>query len=588
MQDREANRLEALYQLNLLDTPPSESFDRITRLASQLFDLPIAAVSLTDRDRQWFKSRVGVDHWSIPRDKAPCAEVAETADTLIVPDMLADKCYVSSGLAAVGIRFYAGAPLMTRDGYSLGALCVLGTEPRSVSETEKRALNDLASMVMAQIELQHAFGRIDPLSGLPNRRQFEDDVADLARDDPMSTRIAVLADIALPAQIDNAVRALGSSEIEVIIKEKARSLGSRTGHDGKIYHVAATQFAFLAPSDATIADYANAMRSDLDGSLHASAITFPMTPAVGITSFQLGAISAGDVLRMASSAVQDARDAKLPISVYSQDSDGLHQRRFQLVQDFRQALAKDGNQLRLVYQPKLDLATGALIGAEALLRWDHPALGAISPAEFVPLIEHSSLGRALTEWVLDKALLQLAAWPDTVSAFRMAINVSAENLGEVDFVQRVQLALLRHQVRPAQLELEITESAVMGEPEAALAQLAMLAEIGIQIAIDDFGTGYSSMSYLQKMPAHVVKIDRSFIQNLAIEDRDQSLVRSMINLSHELGFKVVAEGIETPHCAQILADLGCDEAQGYLFGRPMEANDFACWTAKRTEIPAVA
>lgn len=432
MQEREARRLEALYELNLLDTPPSESFDRITRLASQLFGLPIAAVSLTDRDCQWFKSRVGVDHCSIPREKAPCGEVAETADTLIVPDMLADSCYATSGLAAAGIRFYAGAPLMTRDGYSLGALCVLGTEPRSVSETEKRALSDLASMVMAQIELQHAFGRIDPLSGLPNRRQFEDDVADLARDNPSAIRMAVLVDIALPAQIDHAVRALGSSEIDASIKDKARSLLIRPGHDGTMYHVGATQFAFLAPADANIIEYSQLLRAELDTSMKRSAITFPMTSAVGITSFQLGALSAGDVLRMASSAVQDARDAKVPISVYSQDSDSLHRRRFALVQDFKQALGQN-DQLRLVYQPKVQLASGRLIGAEALLRWNHPTLGPISPAEFVPLIEHSSLGRVMTDWVLDKALAQLAAWHDAGSLFRMAVNVSAENLAEVDF-----------------------------------------------------------------------------------------------------------------------------------------------------------
>ena len=169
-------RLAALHQLGLLDTAPTEAFDRITRMASQLFGLPIAAVSLTDSDRQWFKSRVGVDHCSIPRDRAPCAQVAESSHDLVIPDLLLDPCFRDSVLASAGVRFYAGAPLTTREGFCLGAMCVLGPEPRQTSEAEMASLHDLAAMVMAQIELQHAFGRVDPLSGLPNHNQFIEDL----------------------------------------------------------------------------------------------------------------------------------------------------------------------------------------------------------------------------------------------------------------------------------------------------------------------------------------------------------------------------------------------------------------------------
>lgn len=573
MQKQEARRLEVLYQLNLLDTPPSESFDRITRLASQLFDLPIAAVSLTDRDRQWFKSRVGVEHWSIPRESAPCAQVAETAGTLVVPDLLADACYATSGLAASGIRFYAGAALKTREGYGLGALCVLGTEPRTVSENETKALEDLAAMVMAQIELQHAFGRIDPLSGLANRMQFEDDLSDLARDAPSATRVAVLVDVALPAQIDNAARALGSSQVDVMLRDKVHALLALPGHGGRMYHVANTQFAFLAPDVAAAIDFSHALHSGTGAAREASTIAFPMTAAVGIAAFRLGELPAGDVLRMASSAVQDARDANVPRSLYSRETDGLHRRRFSLVQDFEAALEAE-DQLRLVFQPKVRLADREVIGAEALLRWNHPTLGPVSPGEFVPLIEHSSLGRGMTEWVMEKALSQLAAWRQTNGNFRMAVNVSAVNLAEADFVQRVERALLRHGIRPAQLELEVTESALMSEPEAAIAQLGALADVGVKIAIDDFGTGYSSMSYLQKVPANFVKIDRSFMEDLPCDERNQSLVRSMVNLTHELGFEVVAEGVETSECAFILGEMKCDEAQGYFFGWPVDAGEF--------------
>ncbi|RZA30414.1 MAG: GAF domain-containing protein, partial [Lysobacteraceae bacterium] len=161
----EASRIEALRQLELLDTAPSEAFDRITRMASRLFELPIAAVSLTDTDRQWFKSKVGVEHDAIPRLKAPCAAVADSGAMLEVPDLLESASFRDSPLADSGIRFYLGAPLVTRSGHCLGAMCVLGTEPRAVTEADRSTLTDLAAMVMAQVELQHALGRVDPVSG---------------------------------------------------------------------------------------------------------------------------------------------------------------------------------------------------------------------------------------------------------------------------------------------------------------------------------------------------------------------------------------------------------------------------------------
>jgi GAF domain-containing protein len=242
-------RLNALYQLNLLDTAASESFDRITRMASQLFNLPISAVSLTDHDRQWFKSRVGIPHDMIARKKAPCSQVAENTETLVIPDLLEDAFYKDCPIALDGIRFYAGAPLVTSDGQGLGALCVLGTEPREVTQVELAALNDLAAMVMAQIELQHAFGRIDPLSGLPNRVQFLDDIADLARDKPGERRLAVLLDLSRPEQINNMVRVMGPSHVDDMVRDAALELRATLPPASTAYHVAATQFAYLAAPD---------------------------------------------------------------------------------------------------------------------------------------------------------------------------------------------------------------------------------------------------------------------------------------------------------------------------------------------------
>lgn len=243
----EKARLDALRQLRLLDTPPSESFDRITRMASRIFDLPVAAVSLTDHDRQWFKSRVGVDHDHIPRDKAPCAQIAESTAPLVIEDFLLDPCYANSVLGRSGTRFYAGAPLITKDGFGLGALCVLGTEPRQATESEMAALVDLAAMVMTQIELQHAFGRIDPVSGLPTRTQCVEDLADLARDRPGEHRFAVVVDVARDNQIGRITRTMGGSRVDELIREASNALQAALGSDRTAYHVGTAQFAFLSP-----------------------------------------------------------------------------------------------------------------------------------------------------------------------------------------------------------------------------------------------------------------------------------------------------------------------------------------------------
>jgi len=576
MQTKEEARLGALHQLGLLDTSPSEAFDRITRMAGQLFALPIAAVSLTDFDRQWFKSRVGVDHWSIPRNKAPCAQVAESSGAVVVPDLLDDPCYRDSPLAHKGVRFYAGAPLTTSDGFCLGAMCVLGLEPRQASESEMASLSDLAAMVMAQIELQHAFGRIDPLSGMANRIQFVEDLEDLARDCPGARRFAVLLDLASPEQLNNAVRVMGPAYLDDMVAESARAIRSAMGSGRTAYYVAATQFALLAPSDAEEQPYIATLTEWLKKVRSSSDSRFVTTTAIGVVPFVLGQVQPRDLLRMAHSTAQNAREAEAKVSVYSADQDVAHRRRFTLLNAFGAALEESG-QLRLLYQPRIDLASRACVGAEALLRWTHPSLGPISPGEFIPLVEQTSMIKGTTAWVLEHALEQLAAWRDAGLDLKLSLNVSAANLLEQDFVGRVVAGVAEHSLEAGSVELEITESAVMKDAGQGLAVLEGIASAGLRLAIDDFGTGYSSLSYLQRLPAQIVKIDQSFMRDLAADERKHVLVETMISLSHDLGYRVVAEGVETRMVLDVLERAHCDEAQGYLFGHPMEPSDFTTW-----------
>ncbi|MEE7449044.1 sensor domain-containing phosphodiesterase [Methylobacterium radiotolerans] len=572
----EDERLKALVQLNLLDTPPSESFDRITRTASQIFGLPIAAISLTDRDRQWFKSRLGVDHCSIPREGAPCAQVAETSDILVIPDFEKDALYADSQLCRSGIRFYAGAPLITREGHSLGALCVLGTQPRTTTASEIAALRDLAAMVMTQIELQHAFGRIDPLTSLPSRTQLLEDLDDLADERPDEERLAVLVDLARPEQISAYARVMGPDRVDDLVQEAAQELRRLVGRERKLYHTAAMQFAFLAATGTQTDAYVRRLTDEHRAARQRSLTGMLLTSAIGLCAFTPRAMRPQHVLRALYSAVQDARSSPELVSVYSSATDEAYQRRYRLLQDFGPALRTD-EQLRLVFQPRIDLSTGRCVSAEALLRWNHPVLGPVSPGEFVPVIEHSSHAQAMTAFVLDTALAQARRWHDAGHELAISVNVSAANLNEAAFGNSVKASVQRHGLTPERLELEVTESAVMQDARQARHQLDALAIAGIRLAIDDFGTGYSSLAYLQSIPAHVVKIDQSFVRKLEDGERERSLVRSMIGLSHDLGYRVVAEGVETAAAADCLKAMGCDEAQGYLFARPIETDLFASW-----------
>jgi len=576
----EAARLDALRRLELLDTPPSEAFDRITRMAAQLFNLPIAAISLTDSHRQWFKSKVGVEHDTIPRIKAPCAMVADGGEMVVVPDLLEHDCLHDSGLAQGGIRFYAGAPLVTSEGYCLGAMCVLGTEPRQVTAQETQTLKDLATMVMSQIELQYALGRVDPVSGLPNRNQFIIDFSDLELSEPADDlRLAALVSLASPQQISDAHRVMGSGYIDEMVRDAVPQL--RLAGAGKVYQVGTTQFAFIAPRAAALDTFRAQMQSWLDARSGFGQARFMTTTTVGIAPFTVGQTEGLDLLRNMHSAAHDALAAEHSVRVFSTEHDEILQRRFWLVNAFGAALDSP-DQLHLVFQPKVALQDGECAGVEALLRWTHPDKGFISPGEFIPVIETTSLARATTEWVLEAALRQIVAWrADGLQPLQVAVNVSAVNLEEPDFCERVLAMLARHGLGPECLAIELTESALMRNPKMAQATLERLGRAGIQLAIDDFGTGYSSLAYLQSLPANVVKIDQSFMRDIVQDERRRALVQTMIKLSHDLGHKVVAEGVETVEVEDFLRAAGRDEVQGYLHARPLAAEALVAWLAGR-------
>ena len=546
-------------------------------MASQIFNVPIAAVSLTDEDRQWFKSRVGSGPQT-PRDKAPCAEVTRLGDMLIVSDISKDSRFKGGTLDRQGVRFYAGAPLTTRDGFTLGAMCVLDTKPRTLSQDEADLLTDLAAMVMAQVELQHSFGRIDPASGLPNRNQFMEDLDDMARDAKGEGRVAILIDLVGPVPLRDAMRVYGPSHIDALVKTAVIESRARLRPEATLYHVGATQFASILTGSTASQVQASIVEHFKDMLVTLGLERMMADPVVGIMPFQLGEVTSAQVLRGAHAAAHDAREGGLSAGIYSLSIDELHHRRISLVQAMGPALTKSGS-LSLVYQPRIDLRSGRCHSAEALLRWTDPELGQVSPGEFIPVIEMTDLARPLTDWVIDHALAQAAQWQSIDLHIKISVNVSPANLEEDDFAERLAAGLERHGLAGDAIEIEFTESALIRNKVMILENLRRIRDLGVVCAIDDFGTGYSSFAYLKDIPAQIIKIDQAFIKDLVAGNQDSTLVRGIIAMAQDLGLRVVAEGVETQTAMDVLRAANCDEAQGYLIARPLTPDAFERWLA---------
>jgi EAL domain-containing protein (putative c-di-GMP-specific phosphodiesterase class I)/GGDEF domain-containing protein len=583
--ENEEARQNALRNLGLLDTPPSESFDRITRLAARLLGAPVSTISLTDHDRQWFKSRFGVELAEIPRAEAPCNYAIHDDKVFIVPDLLKDDRFKTSVLANAGIRFYAGAPLITRTGYALGTLCVIDDRPRVMSDDEARLLVDLAAMVMTQIEVQNTIGRIHPASGLPNEYQFFEDLEDLIARHPDERRAGLLIELASQRQITHGLRVVGAAYAEELMRNATATLRRSLGDVLRIYHVGPTRCAILLDESA-IADIdglVDAIDAALRGMISYSEVPISPDPIMGAYVFALRDVeNSRDVLRRLFSAADDARKSGVRTAFYNEIVDRAHARSFALIGDMRAALA-DTRQFSLVYQPVVDFASGKCVGAEALLRWRHKTLGDVGPAEFIPLAEETALIGPLTAWVIDTALGQSAQWARTGQHPKISINISVRNLDESDFAEDLAGLLTKHGVDSRAVQIEFTESVLVGYSARALEQVHALKEMGISIAIDDFGTGYSGLSYLQQLPATTLKIDQSFIKSLATSEHDQKLVRAIIYMAHDLGYRVVAEGVENPEAYDMLASWHCDEAQGYLIAHPLAPAAMEAWFEASTK-----
>jgi EAL domain-containing protein (putative c-di-GMP-specific phosphodiesterase class I)/GGDEF domain-containing protein len=580
----EPDRLASLRRLELLDTPPEPAFDRLTRLAATLLDVPIALISFIDEKRQWLKSRVGSTLTEIPRDQSFCAHAIAAEDMLVVGDATQDPRF-SAGPLVVGdphVRFYAGVPLRTRDGLALGALSVLDSTPRAgLSQKQAEALRDLAVQAMALIESRHLVGEVHPASGLPNRFRFVKDIGDAIAKTPAIAIVVI--DTATPNQYADLERTLGEGEAASFEAASATRITERLPARTGLYHLSSARFGCLldAGSPSQAQNVLDGLAYHLRRPGGRREIPFATSIGIGAAYYPHDGADAAELVRSATSGAQASLTGKKPWCAYSPVFDLASRRRSHLLRDIGPALASDG-QLRLVYQPKTDLRTSRCIGAEALMRWTHPTLGEIPPSEAIPLIEQTALVHALTDWELGTALPEVARLRAAGLDVPISVNVSVLGLEDEQFVARLTTLLDHHGIRPEWIDIEVTESALMKDPVRISRRLNDVRSMGVTIGIDDFGVGYSTLSYLKYIPATHVKIDQLFVTRLIGNKDDQAIVLSTVNLAHELGLLVIAEGIEDGEVYSWLREHGCDIGQGNAISPPLEMARFERWVRAQT------
>ena len=418
----------------------------------------------------------------------------------------------------------------------------------------------------------YRLARHDVLTGLPNRMLFNEEVARAAhRAKRRGDAVAVLLiDLERFSAINNT---LGAASGDEVLREVARRLTS--GFEGSLAaRVGGDEYALLCPSAATT-DRAVALADEVLAGLEAPVLldrfSLDVEASVGVAVLGEHAEDPAVLVQRADLALAHARSHGSRVEVYTPAMERSDAPRLKLLGQVRGALA--AGQFLLHYQPKVDLQDRRITGVEALVRWQHPELGLLAPDRFIELIEQTSLIGPLTFEVIEQALRQIAAWRRRGIVLEVAVNLSARNLLDPDLSSRVAGLLLAHGVAAEQLVVEITESAAMSDPDRGVRVLEALREMGVGVAIDDFGTGNASFEYIAELPATELKIDRSFVTDILTRSRDRAIVRSTIDLGRNLGLTVVAEGIESEETLECLAADGCHMGQGFLFARPLPAEE---------------
>ncbi|MET0291004.1 MAG: EAL domain-containing protein [Steroidobacteraceae bacterium] len=442
-----------------------------------------------------------------------------------------------------------------------------------------RARKHDAQLDEANAKLRYA-GLHDVLTGLPNRSLLRERMAQLIDAATLrSTRCAVM--IVNLDRFKAVNDSLGQAAGDQVLCEVTSRLRSVLRPTDTVARTGSDEFVILrdAVRDSSEVDLlASGIQREIAREIHVEGSELQITCSTGIALFPSDGRDVATLLRHAGAALQHGKSTgSQQRSFYQPQMDRFARERLAVETGLRRALAND--EFVLHYQPKLEVATNRITGAEALIRWRHPQRGLVPPAEFIPVAEETGLITPMTEWALREATRQMRAWQDAgMAPLRVSVNLSAGLLGHPDLEALVMDAVSHAELDPTLLELELTESAVMRDPERSIEVLRSLVRRGLRISVDDFGTGYSSLSYLRRLPLHVLKVDRSFIRDVVSNHEDAEITRSIVSLAHSLKLQVTAEGVETDRQLAFLKSLGCDEYQGFLASAAVPADDFAALT----------
>lgn len=584
--EHESDRQRRVNDLCLTSHDQDPVFDRLVQLAATCLNVPIALVSILDNQRQWFLAHVGMGVRETPRSQSFCAYAVLQTFPLQVTDALEDPRFRDNPLVTgpPGIRFYAGVPLVTDDGLALGSLCVIDTKPRAqLNESELAILQQLADLVMSRITSLRDSSFTDATTKLPNEARLGNDIFVLQQRTTQGNLI--LVDVFSLLYVKDVLKALGYAFFNQLLVETTRTLQALLPSGASLYKASPTRFAVLLEDASAESCEALGCRllDALKQSVFCQGIPVHTQVAIGILSLRPSVADHANWLRLSIGAADYARSLSEKWAWFRPELDSAHQRSFALLSGISAALlARD--QFSLEYQPKLNMQSGRCTGVEALLRWKHPELGQVGPAEFIPLAEKTALVSALTLWVMHEALRQLSEWRAQGINLVVSINISAGDLETPVFAEQLLAHMQGYGVQPQELELEFTESVLISNPLAVKEQLLGLRGQGLEVAIDDFGTGYSNWSYLREIPATALKIDKSFVDGLQENAVERRMVKTIIELAHKLEYRVIAEGVETQKDYDLLNAWGCDEVQGYLIARPMPPAALVEWLEQRPEL----
>ncbi len=424
----------------------------------------------------------------------------------------------------------------------------------------------------------------DSLTGLPNRARFREAVGDAIRDAALAapgsgTAVSVAVLMLDLNRFKYVNDVLGYSVGDEVLVAMAERLGQVLARAGDVVaRLSGDEFGILlCHADAQQAQaVALRIEQSLDLPLVLGEHKVDMGAGIGIACWPAHADDDDTLLVRAEMAMYAAKRRSNGPVTYDPAIDATSAQTLTLMSELRQAI--DRNELRLYLQPKLALEDRRVVGAEALVRWQHPQRGLVPPSQFIPFAEQTGFIRHLTMWVFEEAARHWQALAEDGLQLRLSVNLSTRDLLDLDLPHKFAQLLARHDVPAGAFCLEITESAIMDDPQRALATLDALSAMGFKLSIDDFGTGYSSLAYLKRLPVDELKIDQSFVLHMQTDRDDATIVRSTIDLAHNLGITVVAEGVETAETWNLLRDLKCDQAQGFHMGRPMPVGDFAAWS----------